>query len=407
MPGGVVLDRVVDLARTCSTLLHRDQAGAHVASTVVRAVILIERQAPLDQAAAVVTGVVDDVAEIFVVLVADPRAARVLGAELPNVGEVVVDGGPGVRFAPVPVPRDPAEQRVGAYTGVLQQVLAQGPVVAVVEVLDHHLGRETSRTQRRIHVVLGEVDQLLRRPGHARIVHRGRVVGLAAVRLVLHGDVVDPDPRSRVGLDVLHQILGIQCVVLGLQGTHLVHPPVGFHPARRAPGHALHPQLRVQLLRLLGQQTHVGVVAVGVEVGQVAARVIQRHHARPGQVGRTDRVPEERQADAVRGAEQLGHRGVADRRAHDATAQQVGGGIGDRCPTTLERLIPDRVVDRDGLVGVRAAGCERDRRLLLQATGDRAARRIRRRREIDVDRLVRCIGERRHGHGEACGGGDT
>src|SRR3712207_7009329 len=47
----------------------------------------------------------------------------------------------------------------------------------------------------------------------SRVVHRGGVGGLAAVRLVLHGDVADRHAGGLVRLDVLHQVLGVHGVV--------------------------------------------------------------------------------------------------------------------------------------------------------------------------------------------------
>ena len=91
-------------------LLDGDETGAGAAATVVGTHVLVQGQTPLDQAAAPVAGVVHDVGEVLVVLVADPCAARVLGAVLAHVGELVVHLGANRWVAEVAVPRDAAER---------------------------------------------------------------------------------------------------------------------------------------------------------------------------------------------------------------------------------------------------------------------------------------------------------
>jgi hypothetical protein len=146
--GRVVLDRVVDLAGPRAALLHGDQPGAGAAAAVVRAHVLVEREAPLDQRAAPVPGVADDVGEVLVVLVGDPGAARVLGAELAHRRMLVVHLDADARVAEVPVPGDAAEERVVAQRRVGEDRPADLPVVAVVPVVHMHLGGDAGGPER-------------------------------------------------------------------------------------------------------------------------------------------------------------------------------------------------------------------------------------------------------------------
>src|SRR5699024_146718 len=102
-----------------------DQAGAGAAAAVVRAHVLVEREAPLDLGAAPVAGVADQVAHVLVVLVADPGAAGVLGVELPHRRILVVHLGADRVLTGVVVPGDAGRQRVVAQRRVTDDAGAE------------------------------------------------------------------------------------------------------------------------------------------------------------------------------------------------------------------------------------------------------------------------------------------
>src|SRR5262249_12765603 len=175
---------------------------------------------------------------------------------------------------------------------------------------------------------------------------------MAVLWLGLDGEEVDVYARRLVGLDELHQVARVGVVhpriVLESPADERV---AGLHPGRRAPRRRHHAELRVELLGAAQQWEYLLLVVrdgellqaeVGLSGRYVVVRVVLGLR---GEVGRSDRLPQEAHADALLRVEQRAHRVLALRRAQPV--EHVRRRVGDRGTEPVHGLVRRPRVDRD------------------------------------------------------------
>ncbi len=354
----VVVDRVGDAS---GPGVDRHERAARPAAPRVRAALLVEREAPLDEAPRRASHRQRDRLEVREELVRDPRAARDLRDVVALARIPAVERRHRARPAAVPMPRgsgDPirgGERRVGE-----DRLGVVGPIPVVI--VDEQLRGDAVRLERRQHEVAK--DDRLRRGVH----RRARIVAWDEERFVLQRHVVDRNPRRLVRLHVLHEVVR-ERTVHRRQHRAADHRPGRLHPPRRAPrrGHDL--ELRVALLRGEDERDDVGLVvrdreaheiAIGLARRQVVVRVV-----RSCEVGGAHRISQEADADSRAGSrKERVERRRPFRCGRDAV-EQVGRRVGHRRAEPLDLLIDPAVVDVDH-VSARRGRRERHGRLRFQ-----------------------------------------
>ncbi len=249
-----------------------------------------------------------------------------------------------------------------ARRGVLDVGGVLGPVVVVAE----DLGLQPCRAQPRSECV-DHCDLL----AHWHV-HAGIAAGVAVLRLVLHGDRVDRHSGALIGLEELHEIAGVGGIDRGVVDEPAADERlVGLHPGRRTPWRG--DDLEVGVVRQGGSQQRQDLRAV-VPDAEVLQRVVglTGRHVVVGVVVALDevrgahRLPEDGQAVAVGGAEQVAHRRGAGRGVEPV--EHLRGRVGDRGAEPDHALVGAGRVDGDRQ-SRRAATMEGDVALVAELLG--------------------------------------